>query len=158
MDINTSFYCCHHKTFFFCLLAAPPTTHHRHCWLFFHSVSISFHQMVIGVMLYAISLLEEIDSRHQPSPLLLLLLMLDARFDGYFWEQYLPEKENFSRYFFSLNSLRRSGIYNEDEISFFFSMLTYPLFYCCCCLFSTLPLKVWFKDLRSKDLFTVLIN
>lgn len=142
MDINTSFYCCHHKTFFSaCLLLLQPLIIVI-AGFFFHSVSISFHQMVIGVMLYAISLLEEIDSRHQPSPLLLLLLMLDARFDGYFWEKYLPEKENFSRYFFSLNSLRRSGIYNEDEISFFFSMLTYPLFYCCCCLFSTLPLKV----------------
>lgn len=130
------------KLFF--LLACCSSNHSSSSLLaFFHSVSISFHQMVIGVMLYAISLLEEIDSRHQPSPLLLLLLMLDARFDGYFWEKYLPEKENFSRYFFSLNSLRRSGIYNEDEISFFFSMLTYPLFYCCCCcLFSTLPLKV----------------
>ena len=144
MDINTSFYCCHHKTFFSaCLLAAPPTTHHRHCWLFFHSVSISFHQMVIGVMLYAISLLEEIDSRHQPSPLL-LLLMLDARFDGYFWEKYLPEKENFSRYFFSLNSLRRSGIYNEDEISFFSPCLRTHSFSAA----AFFPLCLWRFDLR----------
>lgn len=138
MVINTSFLVPSQNFFF--LLACCSSNHSSTSLLaLFFLVSISFHQMVIRVMLYAISLLEEIDSRHQPSPLL-LLLMLDARFDGYFWEKYLPEKENFSRYFLSLNSLRRSGIYNEDEIFLIFSLLAYPLF--SCRLSSTLPLKV----------------
>lgn len=51
-------------------------------------------------------------------------------------------KENFSRYFFSLNSLRRSGIYNEDEIFFFFSLVAFFHFLSLslCCL--------WRFDLR----------